>query len=103
MTRSQRRKRQRMERHTPGTLAREARIGDVQLDTNPNRGKRDASPMNWAQRTIAHETIRQPVAALVVKHPLRTPTGRVARSGGQPLYSQYTVGSRHPMPVVKDS
>lgn len=99
LTPAQKRKRAAMHRLNPFPLAREATVQGARLDENPNRGKRDASPLNWAHRTIAHDTIRQPVAALVVSHPLRTPTGRIARKGGAPLYSSYTIGSKHPMPV----
>ena len=69
------------------------------LDANPNRAKRGASPTNWNARTIAPSTIRQPTAALVVATPLRTPTGRIARKGGRPEYSRYTIGTNYPLPV----
>jgi hypothetical protein len=103
MTRSQRRKRARQSAHTPGALARRASLDGVALDANPNTGKRSASPMNWEARTIASATLRQPAAALIVAHPLRTPTGRIATRAGEPQYSSYTVGSTLPGPIVRDS
>ena len=86
---------------SPFALARVANVQGVALDANPNRAKHGASPLNWNARTIAHDTIKQPASALRVSHPLRTPTGRIARTGGQPAYSSYTIGSRMPQPVEK--
>lgn len=92
--------RARMARHTPGALARHP----GHLADNPNEGKRDASPLNWSRREIAHETIRQPDAALVVKTPLRTDkANRVVKRAGVPQYSSYTIGTNLPMPIVKTS
>lgn len=66
------------------------------LASNPNRGKRDGAPMNHEARTIHSRTLSQAKVdydRLRVATPLRTPTGRIARQGGQPLYSQYTLAS----------
>lgn len=86
-----------MSRHTPGRLARDPGM----LAANPNRGKRDASPLNWTPRSTNDR--EQPDAALVVSHPMRTPTGRVARKGGAVEYSTYVMASNKPMPIVKTS
>ena len=112
LTRSQRRarKNQRVANalRNPGRLAsdpvafRASLENRVQLDENANRGKRDAAPGNWSRRVIAPETIRQPTAALRVATPVRTPTGRIARRAGEPQYTSYVIGSRHPMPVGED-
>ena len=66
------------------------------LASNPNRGKRSGAPMNHEVRTIHSRTLSQSHVdydRLRVATPLRTPTGRIARQAGQPLYSQYTLAS----------
>ena len=105
MTRAERRTRARAANrarratpHTPGALAWNEQHAD-----NPNRAKRSASPMGWNERTIHPATIRQTPAALIVATPLRTPTGRHATRAGEPLYSRYTIGSRLPQPIVRES
>lgn len=68
----------------------------TRLDENANRGKRSGAPMNHSARTIHSRTLSQDRAdydRLRVATPLRTPTGRIARQGGAPLYSQYTLAS----------
>lgn len=68
----------------------------TRLDENANRGKRGGAPMNHESRTIHSRTLspaKVDYDRLRVATPLRTPTGRIARQGGQPLYSQYTLAS----------
>ena len=65
------------------------------LDTNPNRAKRDGAPLNHSARTLAPRALKgdPDYDRLMVATPLRTPTGRIARQGGQPLYSRYVIAS----------
>lgn len=67
----------------------------TRLDTNPNRAKRDGAPLNHSARTLAPRAIagNPDYDRLMVATPLRTPTGRVARQAGQPLYSRYVIAS----------
>ena len=103
LTRSQRRARAKQRvadaLRNPGRTAVEpiARQGGelVHLNANPNRGKRDGAPLNHSARTLAPRALRgEPdYDRLMVATPLRTPTGRIARQAGQPLYSRYVIAS----------